>query len=82
MGFGYSAISGTRVERGEQRTPWVQSLDVRVGVAYRVPPAQAVNLDLEVFNVLGFQTATRMAAVRNRPTSGVRRGHPSFRAAR
>ncbi|WP_052518807.1 TonB-dependent receptor [Archangium violaceum] len=43
-----------------ERTPWVHSIDPRLGVSYRVARNKEVSLHLEAFNLFNFQEVTRV----------------------
>ncbi|MCP3139618.1 TonB-dependent receptor [Pyxidicoccus xibeiensis] len=60
VGVAYVGASGLPVAGTEARTPWVHLVDARVGVDYRLTREARMSFDLEVFNVLGSQAATRV----------------------
>ena len=43
-----------------ERTPWVHTIDPRLGVAYWLGGSKVVSLSLEAFNVFNFQEVTRV----------------------
>jgi hypothetical protein len=58
VGASYMGASGLGMEGSEKRTPWVQSLDVHLGLRYRLDGEQQVTFRLDAFNVLNAQEAT------------------------
>ncbi|MFP2931359.1 TonB-dependent receptor domain-containing protein [Pyxidicoccus sp. 3LG] len=60
VGASYVGASGMPVAGTETRTPWVHLVDARVGVNYRPGRDEVMSFDLEAFNILNSQAATRM----------------------
>jgi hypothetical protein len=62
VGASYLGTSGTLLEGAEKRTPWVQSLDVYLGVRYALRKGHHVTFRLDVFNVLNAQEPAQAEA--------------------
>jgi outer membrane receptor protein involved in Fe transport len=58
VGASYLGASGALLEGAEKRTPWMQSLDVYLGLRYALRKEHLVTFRLDAFNVLNAQEAT------------------------
>lgn len=74
LGLAWFGSSGAPVEGQAARTPWVHTVDARLGAHWRLDKEQVVSFNLDAFNVLNFQAATRLAPVRYQPPRQVRLG--------
>ncbi|WP_163994422.1 TonB-dependent receptor [Pyxidicoccus caerfyrddinensis] len=62
VGASYLGASGLLLEGAEKRTPWVQSLDVYLGVRYALRKGHDVTFRLDAFNVLNAQEPAQAEA--------------------
>ncbi len=81
VGASYLGASGMPLDGSGKRTPWMQSLDVFLGMSYLFTKDQRVSVRIDAFNVLNFQEATHamegdtgLVPVRYQPPRQVRLG--------